>query len=100
MLESGSKPADRLSLERAHALTASGAEGPGFVGVLHPTSSEISAALSALGVYADVPSERELAEQALAVGGESVLAAVVRNRHPGPPQQTATDELRTSLTVR
>jgi hypothetical protein len=30
-----------------------------------PTSSEISAALAALGVYAEVPSERDLAEQAL-----------------------------------
>ena len=44
-----------------------------------PTSSEISAALAALGVYAEVPSERDLAEQALAVGGESVLAAMLAN---------------------
>jgi len=29
------------------------------------TSSEISAALAALGVHAEVPSERDLAEQAL-----------------------------------
>jgi hypothetical protein len=44
-----------------------------------PTSSEISAALAVLGVYAEVPSERDLAAQALAVGGESVLAAVLAN---------------------
>jgi hypothetical protein len=44
-----------------------------------PTSSEISAALAALGAYAEVPSERDLAEQAIAVGGESVLAAVLAN---------------------
>ena len=44
-----------------------------------PTSSEISAALAALGVYAEVPSERDLAEQACAVGGETVLAAVLAN---------------------
>ena len=44
-----------------------------------PTSSGISAALAALGVYAEVPSERDLAEQARAVGGETVLAAVLAN---------------------
>jgi len=44
-----------------------------------PTASEISAALAALGVYAEVPSARDLAEQALAVGGESVLAGVLAN---------------------
>jgi hypothetical protein len=36
-------------------------------------------ALAALGAYAQVPSERELAEQAIAVGGEDVLAAVLAN---------------------
>ncbi|MGW0604135.1 DUF6245 family protein [Streptomyces sp. NPDC002640] len=44
-----------------------------------PTASEISAALSALGVYASVPSEVELAQQAAAVGGEQVLAAILAN---------------------
>ncbi|MFD7341889.1 DUF6245 family protein [Streptomyces violascens] len=44
-----------------------------------PTASEISAALSALGVYASVPSEAELAQQAAAVGGEQVLAAILAN---------------------
>jgi hypothetical protein len=44
-----------------------------------PTSSEISAALAALGVYAEVPSERDLAERALAIGGETVLAAILAN---------------------
>ncbi|MCZ0984224.1 hypothetical protein O1L60_46555 [Streptomyces diastatochromogenes] len=43
------------------------------------TVSEISAALSALGVYASVPSEAELAQQAAAVGGEQVLAAILAN---------------------
>ena len=50
-----------------------------------PKSSEISAALAALGVYAQVPSERELAEQALAAGGESVLAAALANALYGAP---------------
>jgi hypothetical protein len=40
------------------------------------TSAEISAAL---GVYAEVPSERDLGEQALAIGGETVLAAMLAN---------------------
>jgi hypothetical protein len=44
-----------------------------------PKPSEISAALAALGVYAQVPSDRELAEQAIAAGGESVLAAALAN---------------------
>jgi hypothetical protein len=42
-----------------------------------PKRSEISAALGALGVYAQVPSERELAEHAIAAGGERVLAAAL-----------------------
>jgi hypothetical protein len=44
-----------------------------------PKPPEISAALAALGAYAEVPSERELAEQAIAAGGESVLAAMLAN---------------------
>ena len=44
-----------------------------------PTPSEISAALAALGVYAQAPSDAELAEQAIAAGGENVLAAVLAN---------------------
>jgi hypothetical protein len=44
-----------------------------------PKPSEISAALAALGAYAEVPSEQELAEQAIAAGGESVLAAMLAN---------------------
>lgn len=44
-----------------------------------PTSTELSAALAALGVYAQAPSEEELIEQAIGVGGESVLAAVLAN---------------------
>ena len=44
-----------------------------------PKPSEISAALAALGVYAQVPSERELAEHAIAAGGERVLAAALAN---------------------
>ena len=44
-----------------------------------PTSTEISAALAALGVYGETPSDEELVEQALGVGGESVLAAVLAN---------------------
>ncbi|MER6253539.1 DUF6245 family protein [Streptomyces sp. NPDC001584] len=44
-----------------------------------PSVAEISAALAALGVYASVPSEAELAQQAAAVGGEDVLAAILAN---------------------
>ena len=44
-----------------------------------PKSSEISAALAALGAYAQAPSDRELVEQAIAAGGESVLAAMLAN---------------------
>ena len=44
-----------------------------------PKPAELSAALAALGAYAQVPSERELAEQATAAGGEDVLAAVLAN---------------------
>lgn len=44
-----------------------------------PTASQISAALSALGVYASVPSEAALAQQAASVGGEHVLAAILAN---------------------
>ena len=44
-----------------------------------PKPSEISAALAALGVYAQAPSERELAEHAIAAGGERVLAAALAN---------------------
>jgi hypothetical protein len=49
------------------------------MGQRFPKSSEISAALAALGVYAQAPTERELAEQAIAAGGESVLAAALAN---------------------
>ncbi|MDQ3676073.1 MAG: hypothetical protein M3401_04595 [Actinomycetota bacterium] len=44
-----------------------------------PRPSEISAALAALGVYAQAPSDHELEEQAIAAGGENVLAAVLAN---------------------
>jgi hypothetical protein len=44
-----------------------------------PTAASISAALAALGAYATAPSEAELQRQALAVGGETVLAAVLAN---------------------
>ncbi|MCA1700713.1 MAG: hypothetical protein LC790_18140 [Actinobacteria bacterium] len=42
-------------------------------------ASEISAALAALGVYAQAPSDRALEQQAIAAGGENVLAAVLAN---------------------
>ncbi|MEO8968822.1 MAG: DUF6245 family protein [Solirubrobacteraceae bacterium] len=45
----------------------------------YPRSSEISAALAALGVYARNPSAQDLEEQAHAAGGESVLAAMLAN---------------------
>lgn len=44
-----------------------------------PRPSEISAALAALGVYAQAPSDQELTEQAIAAGGENVLAAMLAN---------------------
>lgn len=45
----------------------------------YPKASEISAALAVLGVYAQAPSEQDLEQQADAVGGESVLAAMLAN---------------------
>ena len=44
-----------------------------------PTPSEISAALAALGGYPQTPSDAQLAAQAVAAGGEDVLAAVLAN---------------------
>ena len=44
-----------------------------------PKPAELSAALAALGAYARVPFERDLAEQAIGAGGEDVLAAVLAN---------------------
>uniref|UniRef100_UPI003F4999FA DUF6245 family protein n=1 Tax=Nonomuraea sp. CA-251285 TaxID=3240002 RepID=UPI003F4999FA len=44
-----------------------------------PTVAALSAALAALGAYAEVPTDAELAEQAAASGGEHVLAAVLAN---------------------
>ena len=44
-----------------------------------PRPSEISAALAALGVYAQAPTDDELEQQAIAAGGENVLAAVLAN---------------------
>lgn len=44
-----------------------------------PTAAEFSAALTALGAYAQPPTADELAQQAQAVGGEHVLAAVLAN---------------------
>jgi hypothetical protein len=49
------------------------------MGQRFPKSSEISATLAALGVYAQVPTERELAEQAMAAGGERVLPPRLAN---------------------
>ena len=44
-----------------------------------PRPSEISAALAALGVYAQAPCDHELEQQAVAAGGENVLAAILAN---------------------
>lgn len=44
-----------------------------------PRSAEISAALGALGVYAQAPCDQELEQQAIAAGGENVLAAILAN---------------------
>lgn len=44
-----------------------------------PSVAQISAAMAALGVYASVPSEAELEQQARSVGGEHVLAAILAN---------------------
>ncbi len=44
-----------------------------------PRPSEISAALAALGVYAQAPTADELEQQAISAGGENVLAAVLAN---------------------
>ncbi|MDJ0464956.1 DUF6245 family protein [Streptomyces sp. H27-C3] len=44
-----------------------------------PSAASISAAMAALGVYAQPPTDAELEEQARSVGGEHVLAAVLAN---------------------
>ncbi|WP_353945123.1 DUF6245 family protein [Streptomyces sp. HUAS MG91] len=44
-----------------------------------PTPTEIAAAMTALGIYAQQPAPEELEQQAVAVGGEHVLAAVLAN---------------------
>lgn len=44
-----------------------------------PSAAEISAAMTALGVYAQPPTAAELEQQATSVGGEHVLAAVLAN---------------------
>ncbi|MEV7681498.1 DUF6245 family protein [Streptomyces sp. NPDC088341] len=44
-----------------------------------PSSASISAAMTALGVYAQPPTDAELEDQARSVGGEHVLAAVLAN---------------------
>ncbi|MEU2078605.1 DUF6245 family protein [Streptomyces sp. NPDC013489] len=44
-----------------------------------PTAADLSAAMAALGAYAQVPTDAELDEQAASVGGEHVLAAVLAN---------------------
>ncbi|MFF4409861.1 DUF6245 family protein [Streptomyces sp. NPDC001404] len=44
-----------------------------------PSVGEFSAAMAALGAYAQPPTDDELEQQAAAVGGEHVLAAVLAN---------------------
>ncbi|MFG3229392.1 DUF6245 family protein [Kitasatospora sp. NPDC048194] len=44
-----------------------------------PSAAAISAAMAALGAYAEPPTAGELEQQARAVGGEHVLAAVLAN---------------------
>nr|CAI60002.1 putative citrate lyase beta chain [Streptomyces tenjimariensis] len=44
-----------------------------------PSAADVSAAMAALGAYAQPPTAAELEQQAAAVGGEHVLAAVLAN---------------------
>lgn len=44
-----------------------------------PSAASISAAMAALGAYAQPPTAGELEQQAVSVGGEHVLAAVLAN---------------------
>lgn len=44
-----------------------------------PSAADFSAALTALGSYAQPPTDDELQQQAQAVGGEHVLAAILAN---------------------
>ncbi|MGZ6693281.1 MAG: hypothetical protein ACXVHQ_38510, partial [Solirubrobacteraceae bacterium] len=55
------KPGERLSLARAQALRASGAEGPGFVGVLHWEAAQLAWPLRALKDAEEAPLGRALA---------------------------------------
>jgi hypothetical protein len=61
MLESGTKPGERLSLARAQTLRAAGAEGPGFVGVLHWQAAQLAWPLRALKDAEEAPLGRALA---------------------------------------
>jgi hypothetical protein len=61
MLAPGTKPGERLSLARAQALRASGAEGPGFVGVLHWQAAQLAWPLRALKDSEEAPLGRALA---------------------------------------
>lgn len=61
MLEQGSNQAERLSLTRAQALKASGAEGPGFVGAMHWQAAHIAWPLRAIKDHDAAPLGQALA---------------------------------------
>jgi hypothetical protein len=68
-----SGPEHRTWADSVAAMTAAHTTPP------PPSSASVSAALSALGAYAEIPSDTELKRQADAIGGEHVLAAVLAN---------------------
>ena len=61
MLEEGTNQAERLSLARAQALKASGAEGPGFAGAMHWQAVHIAGPLRALKDREEAPLGQALA---------------------------------------
>jgi hypothetical protein len=61
MLEQGENRAERLSLARAQALKASGAEGAGFVGAMHWQAAHIAGPLRALKDREQAPLGQALA---------------------------------------
>jgi hypothetical protein len=61
MLEQGENRAERLSLARAQALKASGAEGAGFVGAMHWQAAHIAGPLRALKAREQAPLGQALA---------------------------------------
>jgi hypothetical protein len=94
MLELGIKPGERLSLARAQALRASGAEGPGFVGVLHWQAAQLAWPLRPLKDGEEAPLGRALAACSWAL--VSMLQAMAMAEPSGSRANQVADALATA----